>query len=96
MCDGSSHYSNSPSALQLRAAVSGPDRYDPEINPTYAEMAAHYGMAVVPARAGEPRDKDYVSYCTSFAFSDRTLRFCRILDTPFHLWSTGASAPGGS
>jgi transposase len=42
---------------QLRSAVSGPDRYDPEINPTYAEMAEHYSVAIVPARAGEPRDK---------------------------------------
>lgn len=42
---------------QLRSAVSGPDRYDPEINPTYAELAQHYGVAIVPARAGEPRDK---------------------------------------
>ena len=42
---------------QLRSAVSGPDRYDPVINPTYAEMAAHYGVAVLPARPGKPRDK---------------------------------------
>ena len=42
---------------QLRSAVSGPDRYDPEINPTYAELAQHYEVAIVPARAGEPRDK---------------------------------------
>ena len=42
---------------QLRSAVSGPDRYDPVINPTYAEMAAHYGVAVLPARQGKPRDK---------------------------------------
>ncbi len=42
---------------QLRSAVSGPDRYDPDINPTYAEMAVHYGVAVLPARAAKPRDK---------------------------------------
>lgn len=42
---------------QLRSAVSGPDRHDPEINPTYAEMAAHYGTAVIPARPRKPRDK---------------------------------------
>ena len=42
---------------QLRSAVSGPDRYDPESNPTYAELAQHYEVAIVPARAGEPRDK---------------------------------------
>jgi transposase len=42
---------------QLRSAVSGHERYDPEINPTYAEMAEHYSVAIIPARAGEPRDK---------------------------------------
>lgn len=42
---------------QLRSAVKGPDRYDPEINPTYADLARHYEVAIVPARAGEPRDK---------------------------------------
>lgn len=42
---------------QLRAAVSGPDRYDPEINPAYLEMAEHYGVAVIPARPKKPRDK---------------------------------------
>ena len=35
---------------QLRSAVKGPDRYEPDINATYAEMAQHYGVAIVPAR----------------------------------------------
>jgi transposase len=39
-------------------------RYDPDLNPTYQEMAMHYGVGVVPARPYKPRDKDYVSYCT--------------------------------
>jgi len=42
---------------QLRSAVSGPDRYDPEINPAYLEMARHYGVAVIPARPRKPKDK---------------------------------------
>jgi transposase len=42
---------------QLRSAVKTPDRYEPEINATYAEMAQHYGTAIVPARPGKPRDK---------------------------------------
>src|SRR5580692_8247718 len=40
---------------QLRSAVSKPDRREPEINATYAEMAQHYGTAVVPARLRKPR-----------------------------------------
>lgn len=42
---------------QLKSAVSKPARHDPEINPTYAEMAAHYDTVVIPARPGKPRDK---------------------------------------
>ena len=41
----------------LKAGVSHPSRYDPEINPTYQEMAEHYGVAVIPARVRKPRDK---------------------------------------
>src|SRR6185312_7482972 len=31
--------------------------YDPEVNRTYAEMAAHYRTAILPARPRKPRDK---------------------------------------
>lgn len=41
----------------LKAGVKRPDRYEAEINPTYAEMAEHYGTAVIPARVRKPRDK---------------------------------------
>lgn len=39
-----------------KTAVRRPCRYEPDLNPTYAEMAAHYGMAVIPARVRKPRD----------------------------------------
>jgi transposase len=42
---------------QLRSAVSGPHRYDPDINPSYLEMARHYGLAIIPARPRKPKDK---------------------------------------
>jgi transposase len=42
---------------QLRSAVAGPHRYDPDINMTYLEMARHYGVTVLPARPRKPRDK---------------------------------------
>jgi transposase len=41
----------------LRAAVTQACRYEPGINATYAEMAAHYGTAVLPARPYKPKDK---------------------------------------
>jgi transposase len=44
----------------LRSGVTQPCRYEPVINRTYLEFAEHYGAAVVPARAGHPRDKAVV------------------------------------
>lgn len=41
----------------LRAGVTKAHRYEPVINPSYAELAAHYGTAVIPARPYKPRDK---------------------------------------
>ena len=31
--------------------------YEPQVNRSYAEMAAHYDTAVLPARPRRPRDK---------------------------------------
>lgn len=41
----------------LKAAVTKADRYTPQINATYAELAAHYQTAVLPARPYKPKDK---------------------------------------
>lgn len=41
----------------LRSGISKTCRYEPDINPTYAAMASHYGVAVIPARVKKPKDK---------------------------------------
>ncbi len=41
----------------LKAGESKPCRYEPDINPTYHDMAVHYGTAVIPARVAKPKDK---------------------------------------
>jgi transposase len=41
----------------LKAGVTKSCRYEPDIQSTYAEMAGHYGVAVVPARVRKPKDK---------------------------------------
>lgn len=41
----------------LRSGVSKAARYEPDINPTYHDLAEHYGVAVLPARARRPKDK---------------------------------------
>jgi hypothetical protein len=40
--------------------VEKPDLYDPKLNQAYAELAAHYGVLVDPARARKPKDKPRV------------------------------------
>ena len=42
---------------QLKSAITRPCRYEPEVNRTYEDLAAHYGAVVVPARPRKPRDK---------------------------------------
>jgi transposase len=40
-----------------RSGVSHACRYDPDLNPTYQELASFYGAAIIPARPRKPRDK---------------------------------------
>jgi transposase len=51
----------------LKAAVIKADRFDPGLNRTYAEMAAHYGTAILPARPRKPRDKAKVEVAVQVA-----------------------------
>ena len=41
----------------LKSAVTKTCRYEPDVNPTYADLAAHYGLCVFPARPYRPKDK---------------------------------------
>ena len=41
----------------LTSGVKKPNRYEPDLNPSYAELAQHYSAAVIPARVRKPRDK---------------------------------------
>jgi transposase len=41
----------------LRSGVTKAHRYEPLLNATYQEMAAHYGCVIIPARSRKPRDK---------------------------------------
>src|ERR1700730_16136976 len=51
----------------LRSGVTKACFYEPAVNRTYAEMAAHYGTAVVPARPRKPRDKAKVEVAVQVA-----------------------------
>jgi transposase len=41
----------------LKSGVTRPHRYEPDVNATFQDMAAHYGIAVIPARIYRPKDK---------------------------------------
>jgi transposase len=50
-----------------KTAVTKPDRYEPDLNPAFSEMAAYYGAAVIPARIRKPRDKAKVEVSVQIA-----------------------------
>jgi transposase len=41
----------------LKSGVHKACRYEPDINPTYLDMAQHYVTSIIPARAAKPKDK---------------------------------------
>ena len=41
----------------LKSGVNKACRYDPELNPSYQQLAFHYSVAVMPARPYKPKDK---------------------------------------
>ena len=58
----------------LKSGVKTADRYEPEINATYAEMGEHYRTAIVPARPNKPRDKAKVE--TGVLIAQRWILAC--------------------
>jgi transposase len=52
---------------QLKSGVTRACRYEPGVQRTYAEMAAHYGTVVLPARPKAPRDKAKVETAVQIA-----------------------------
>lgn len=76
----------------LRSGVTLACRYEPVINRTYLEFAEHYGAAVVPARAGRPRDKAVVE--TSVLLAQRWIlaalrdrRFFSVAELNAAIWA---------
>lgn len=41
----------------LKTGVTKPNFYDPDINPTYEDLAKHYDTVILPARVRRPQDK---------------------------------------
>jgi transposase len=54
------YFQGAPNVLvsdNLKAGVAKAHIYDPDINPTYQDLANHYGVAIVPSRIAAPKDK---------------------------------------
>lgn len=54
------YYSGAPEIVvtdNTKTAIRKADRYEPDINPLFHDMASHYGCAVIPTRVAKPKDK---------------------------------------
>jgi transposase len=54
------YFGGVPEALvpdNTKTGVTSPCKYEPDLNPTYQELARHYSTAVLPARVGHAKDK---------------------------------------
>jgi transposase len=57
------YYEGSPQAIvpdNLKSAVTKACKYEPDINPDYADFARHYNLAILPARPYSAKDKALV------------------------------------
>jgi transposase len=51
----------------VKTGIQSACRYEPAVNPTYQDLASHYGIAVIPARPDRPRDQAKVESAVGFA-----------------------------
>jgi transposase len=64
----------------LKSGVSKPSRYEPDINPTYNDLARHYQTVILPARVRKPRDKAKAENGdTFFSLDELNLEIKRLL-----------------
>lgn len=57
-----------------RVGVTRADRYEPELQRSYEELASHYQAVIIPARPYRPKDKSRVeltcSWCAAGSLRD--------------------------
>src|SRR3970040_698377 len=54
----------------LKSGVKTPNRYEPELNPSYQELAEHYQIAVLPARVRRSKDKQHLGKSRKELYED--------------------------
>jgi transposase len=65
-------FGGAPSAIvpdNLKAAVTKPSRYEPQVNENFAAFADYYGMSVLPARVYKPKDKSLVEGAVKITYN---------------------------
>jgi len=63
----------------LKSAVTKADKYDPELNQSFQDMAEHYGTVVIPARPYRPKDKPKVELSVKLVQRWILARLCQSL-----------------
>ena len=53
----------------LKSAVTKGNKYEPDINPEYADFARHYQTAILPARPNHPKDKALVEGAVKIVYA---------------------------
>jgi transposase len=53
----------------LKSGVNKYDRYEPDINPDFADFARHFRTVILPARARHPKDKALVENAVGIVYS---------------------------
>lgn len=53
----------------LKSGVTRYHRYEPDINPLYADFARHYDTVIFPARPGKPKDKALVEGAVKIVYT---------------------------
>ncbi|MBN2603796.1 MAG: IS21 family transposase [Candidatus Thermoplasmatota archaeon] len=65
----------------LKSAVANVNKYEPDINPEYADFARHYQTVILPARPYHPKDKALVEGAVKIVYS---WIFAALRDRVFH------------
>jgi transposase len=61
-----------PSAIvpdNLKSAVTKADKYEPDLNRTFADFGMHYETTILPARSRKPRDKSLVEGAVKIVYT---------------------------
>lgn len=81
----------------LKEGVIKPDLYEPELNPVYRDVLAHYGVVADPARVRDPNRKgtveNAIQHTQSTALKGRRFETIEEQNTFLEQWETKWAAP---